>query len=93
MMQTDVKAKYISVTGASGVGSTRVRGVIISCTAGAGSVSFKDGGSSGTELLFIPTPASAAASVFLTFPGEGIKFALDPYVTVSTGVLLTFFYG
>lgn len=93
MLQTDVKAKNMSATGASGVGSTRIKAIHIVSGATAGSVSLKDGGSSGTELLFMATPASAANTISLLFPGEGIKFAADPYLTLTNAGFVTFFYG
>jgi len=92
-MQTDVKAKNMTATAASAVGRTRIRGVYWVSGATAGSVSFKNGGSGGTELLKIDTVASATAVGYLLLPGEGVLFSLDPYVTMTNATSVTFFYG
>jgi len=95
-MQTDVKSKNLTATGASGVGlpRARVKGIYYVSGATAGSISFKEGGSSGTELIKIDTPASTAAgSGMVVIPGEGVLFLADPYVTLTTATSVTFFYG
>lgn len=94
-MQTDVKSKTMTASGASGVGGarTRVKGVYFVAAATAGSISFKDGGAGGTEKLLLATPASATATGFLRLPGQGVLFEADPYVTLTNVTSLTFFYG
>lgn len=95
-MQTDVKSKYISSTGASGVGlpRARVKGIYYVAGALAGVVSFKDGGSSGTELIKLDTPTAASSGTgMVIIPGEGVLFTADPYVTLTNVVSVTFFYG
>lgn len=94
-MQTDIKAKNLTATGASGVGGTRVRGIYFINGATAGSVSFKDGGASGTERIKIDAPANTTGTgdTYLPLPGEGILFREDPYVTLTIVTSVTFFYG
>lgn len=95
-MQTDVKAKTLTATGASGVGGTRVRGIYFVNGGTAGSVSFKDGGASGTERILIDAPANTVAwngTTYLPLPGEGILFRADPYITLTVVTSVTFFYG
>ena len=94
-MQTDVKAKNLTVTGASGVGTTRVRGVYFVNGAQAGSVSFKDGGATGTELIKLDAPAntSGTGSTYLPIPGNGVWFRDDPHVTLTQVSSVTFYYG
>lgn len=94
-MQTDVKSKYITSTGASGVNArTRVRSIYYVGTGTAGSVSFKDGGASGTELIKFDTVASATTgSGYIIIPAEGVLFLADPYVTLTNVTSVTFFYG
>lgn len=90
-MQTDVKAKTVSGTGALGVGGTRtrVKGVYYSMTTG-GTISIADG-NGGTTLLSFTVPVGT--NYFLV-PGEGILFYNDPYATFTTAVgSLTVFYG
>lgn len=94
-MQTDVKAKTLTATGASSVGATRVRGIYFVNGATAGSVSFKDGGSGGTERIKIDAPANTTGNgtTYLPLPGEGVWFRDDPYITLTTVTSVTFFYG
>lgn len=94
-MQTDVKSKYMNATGASSVGlpRARIKAVYYMPTGTAGSVSFKNGGASGTELIKIDTPASATAPTAILIPGEGVLFEADPYITLTNVTSVTFFYG
>ena len=87
-MQTDVKSKTLSATGAAGVGGsrTRVKAVYFVTGASAGSVSFKDGGSSGTTVWSFTAPA-AAGSVHVLLPGEGILCATSVYATLSSATV------
>ena len=94
--QYDVKAKTMTTTGATGIGLPRARIKSIYFVAGtAGFLSFTDGGSGGTELLRIATPASTAGngSTSVIIPGDGVVFLGDPYLTISGPSSVTFFYG
>jgi hypothetical protein len=96
-MQTDVKSKTLSVTGAAQVGGSRTRVKALYFVTGdsAGSVSFKDGGSGGTELINIATPANTTGTGSMTvlIPDQGVLFQADPYVTLTNVTSVTFFYG
>lgn len=96
-MQTDVKAKTLTATGALSIGSTRARikGVYYVPSGTAGSISLKDGGSGGTEKLLLATPATTAGTGAMTvvIPGQGVLFEADPYLTLSNVTSVTFFYG
>lgn len=94
-MQTDVKAKNLTTSGAASVGPTRIRGVYFVNASQAGSVSIKEGGSSGTELVKIDAPAntSGTGATYVLFPGNGVWFKADPYVTLTQVGSVTFFYG
>lgn len=94
-MQTDVKAKNMTSTGASGVGGTRIKGIYFVNGTTAGSVSFKDGGVGGTERIKIDAPANTAGTgtTYLPLPDQGVLFRADPYVTITTVTSVTFFYG
>ena len=98
MMQTDVKSKNLTSTGASGIGVPRARVKAIYAVGGitAGSVSFRDGSATGTEAIKIDVPAVTAggnSTIMVLIPGEGVLFAADPYVTLSVVTSVTFFYG
>ncbi len=94
-MQTDVKAKNLTATAASAIGvpRARVRAVYWVSGAAAGSISFKDGGTGGTERIKLDTPALATHTGYVAFPGEGVLFNADPYVTITNASSVTFFYG
>ncbi len=93
MMQTDVKAKQLAATAAASIGPARIKGVHYVSGATAGTISFKNGGSSGTELLLINTPAGVGVCQNVLIPGEGVRFDQDPYVTITNTAFVTFFYG
>lgn len=94
-MQTDIKAKNMTATGASGVGGTRIKGIYFVNGANAGSVSIKDGGSGGTERIKIDAPANTAGTgtTYLPLPDQGVLFRADPYLTITEITSVTFFYG
>lgn len=91
-MQTDVKAKNLTATAAASVGPCRIKGIYYVSPVGGGSISIKNGGASGTELIKIDAPA-AVGSQNVLIPGEGVLFLQDPYVTITTVTSVTFFYG
>jgi hypothetical protein len=92
-MQTDVKAKYLTGTGAAGVGRCRIKGASVVASATAGTIVIRSGSATGETLLTIGTPASAAAAFSVVIPGEGILFPEDPHLTFANVVSITFFYG
>ena len=95
--QYDVKSKNMTATGASGIGTprARVKSVYIVNGTLAGSVSFKDGGTGGTELIKIDTPANTTGtgSMMILIPSDGVRFEADPYLTLTNVTSVTFFYG
>jgi hypothetical protein len=94
--QYDVKAKTVTSTGASGIGTprARIKAVYALLGASAGSVSFKDGGSGGTELLKFDTPLNSATGyLYALIPNDGVRFEADPYITLTNVTSVTFFYG
>lgn len=97
MFQFDVKAKTMTSTGATGIGlpRARIKGVYFLPGASAGSISFKDGGSGGTELLNLATPAntSGTGAMYVLIPNDGVRFEADPYLTLTNVTSVTFFYG
>ena len=91
MMQTDVKAKSLAASGSVFSDRTRVKGLVITPGASAGSVELKDGGSSGTSVFIVNTIANGQVESIL-IPGEGVLFSTDVYVTL-TNATVTVFYG
>ena len=90
-MQTDVKAKSVSVSGSVYGDRTRVKGLVITPGASAGSVTLKNGGSGGTSIMVIDTVAQGE-TFNVVIPGEGVLFTTDVYATLSNATL-TVFYG
>ena len=95
--QYDVKAKNMVATGASGIGTprARVKGIYAVLGGTTGSLSFKDGGASGTELIKLDTPANTTGTgcIYIIVPNDGVRFEADPYVTLTNVTSVTFFYG
>jgi uncharacterized metal-binding protein len=100
MMQTDIKASVpLAATGQftnqtpANLGRTRIKGVYLVCAAGAGSLVIRDGGGSGAVVATINTPASATATVYFLFPGEGLLCETNVHGTVTNVASSTIFYG
>ena len=90
MMQTDVKGATCPKATATTIynGRTRVKGLLISATAAADTVSVSDG----SITLFTYT-APAAGSVYVLIPGEGVLCQTSAVVTCSTNPSAVAFYG
>ena len=91
MMQTDVKAKSLAVSGSVFGDRTRVKGLVVEPGTGPGSVELKDGGASGTSVMTINTTALGEPFNVL-IPGEGVIFRTNVYATL-TDAKVTVFYG
>lgn len=93
MMQTDVKAGYVSATATVFSGRTRFKGVTVTPGSTAGTVVVRDGGASGTTLFSTATLASGTPFSVLV-PGEGVLCGTDLHVTITgTATTATVFYG
>lgn len=90
MMQTDVRALEKTSSGTIFSGRARVKAITISYASG-GTVTIKDGGSSGTTVWSFTAPA-AAGVVNVMLPGEGILCVTDVYVALSSATA-TVAYG
>ncbi len=88
-MQTDILVADVSVSGTAFSGRTRVRGLLVSPGASAGSVVLKDGGSGGTTKMTIPTVANGEP-FSVVIPSDGVLFQTDVYVAVSNTTVLVF---
>jgi hypothetical protein len=95
--QFDVKAKTMTATGASGIGTprARIKGIYFVPGGSAGSISFTDGDALGTELIKLATPAntSGTGAMYVLVPNDGVRFEADPYLTLTNVTSVTFFYG
>jgi hypothetical protein len=99
MMQTDVFASQVRTTdgqltdvAGNTIGRARIKSVYIVPSGTAGSVVFKDGGTSGTSRITLNTVASATQPTYMLFPGEGVLFTNDIYVDVtSIGSVMVFY--
>lgn len=93
-MQTDVKNIHANASSQllpTNV-RTRVKGMILTSTGGAaGLVQLRSGGASGTILIEVDLPATAAFhNAFI--PGEGVLFTNGVYATL-TNCYISMFYG
>lgn len=91
MMQYDVNAAALTDTGSIAY-PARLKGLVISYTAGTGSVVLKDGGSGGTTKFSFTAPATTNGAINIVIPGEGIRFVTSIYASI-TGATVTVFYG
>ena len=95
MMQTDVKAAYVTGSGANAyAGPARIKAVTV-CTTGACVVELTDGSASGTSRLKFDVPASATENPFyMLLPGEGVQFTTSIYVkSLTNATSATIIYG
>ena len=91
-MQTDVKAASNTASATFYAGPTRVKGIVVTTGASAGTLVVSDGGSGGTARITINTPAVAGIQNVL-IPGEGVRFDTDVYVALTNVTAATVFYG
>ena len=92
VMQTDILSATATSSSTVISARARIKGVLITTTSSAGSVVFKDGGSSGTTRMTLNTPAAAEMFNAL-LPGEGVLFSTDVYVALTNVSSITVFYG
>lgn len=92
-MQTDVKAATAAAAANTDITTyrARVKALAMTYTSSAGAVTIKSGSTGATIFSF--TPAAAAGSLYMLFPGEGILAENGIYVTTGTGTTATVFYG
>ena len=92
-MQTDVKSGVAAAgTSTTIVGPARVKGIVITYPVAGGTVTIKDGGSSGTTVFSYTSPA-VVGTINILIPGEGIRCFNDVYVTCAANTVATVFYG
>lgn len=89
-MQTDVMAKSLAASGAVTDARARVRGMVIEPGASAGSVTIKDGGSSGATLFTINTTANGE-TFNVIIPAQGVLCETSAYATLSNAKVTVFY--
>lgn len=99
-MQTDVLASAVRTTDgqlldqAGGtITRTRIKSIYIVPSGTAGTVVFKDGGTSGVTRLTINTVASATQPTYTLLPGQGLLFSDNIFVDVTDIGSVMVFYG
>ncbi len=99
-MQTDVLASAVRTTdgqladqAGNNLGRARIKSIYIVPSGTAGSVVFKDGGSSGTIRLTINTVASATQPTYMLMPAQGLLFDTNIFVDVTNIGSVMVFYG
>jgi hypothetical protein len=92
-MTTQVTGIHLTSSGNVLTSPTRVRAIHYIAGATAGTLVFKNGGSSGTTILTIDTPASATFSCYLKLPGLGVKFDTTCYCAITNAAGVTVFIG
>lgn len=100
-MQYDVLASAVRTTtgqmqdqGSNNLGRCRIKAIYGLSGTTAGSVAFKDGGSGGTALITVDTPAAANQGTFwLLLPGEGILVETNLHATITNTASVMVIYG
>lgn len=92
-MQTDVLATHLTASGTVSAGRARLKGISYRGDGTAGSILFKNGGSSGTTLLELDVGTSDTFTIYLLIPGEGVLFPEGIYAALSHVSAITAFYG
>jgi hypothetical protein len=80
-------------------GPCRILGIYYVADTTAGTITIKDGGSSGTSIAVFDTPKGAAANAgenvaqYIPIPGDGLYCGTSGYATLSGVAKVTIFYG
>lgn len=85
---SDLKAKTLTATGDAVNGRTRLQGVYYTCSTSAAAITIRTGGSGGTVIMEIKTPA-AAGGYDIIIPDDGILASDGIHVTLSSGQVLS----
>jgi len=85
---SDILATSLADTGTAVPRRVRLAGVNVIATDTSGTLTFRDGGATGTVKLTYTTPAAAGAYDLL-IPDNGILFSTDMHVTFSNNAHVT----
>ncbi|NBT76580.1 MAG: hypothetical protein EBT15_11590 [Betaproteobacteria bacterium] len=90
---SDVKSTRLDASGDVFAGRGRVKAIYVQPGTAAGSVTIKDGGTSGTSVIVLDTIANGQA-VFLQLPEDGVLCQTSVYCTLAgTATKATVFYA
>ena len=92
MAQTDVLAATATATGVIVNQPARIKSIYFVSSATAGTLSFRNGGAGGPELIRIDTPAGIG-DVTVYIPDNGVRFTTNVHLTVTNATSVTVFYG
>lgn len=93
---SEIKAKTVSADGIAINHPARVKSIYYVRASTAGSIVLKDGGSTGTTILTLTTPASGSgqdSSATVSIPDNGLKFDDNVYVDVTNVSSVTLFHA
>ena len=91
MAGSNIKAVTLTATGAITARPVRLFGCVALPAATAGTIVFDD---AGTNLLTLDTPAGLdSGQVWISFPGEGIRFSTNCVATITNISVVTAFWG
>ena len=91
MAGSNITAVRLTSTGAISAGPVRLFGMVALPAATAGTIVFDD---AGTNLLTMDTPAGLdSGQVWISFPGEGIRFSTNCVATITNISVVTAFWG
>lgn len=85
---SDVKAKTVTGTNDAVNGRTRVQGIYYTCGSTAAAITLRTGGSGGTVIMEVKTPAAAGAYDII-IPDDGILATDGVHVTFSSAEVLS----
>ena len=94
-----VKATNGTASFAIFAGPCRILGIYYVADSTAGTITIKDGGSSGTSIAVFDTPKGVAANAgenwvqYIPIPGDGLLCRTSGYATLSGVAKVTIFYG
>jgi hypothetical protein len=86
-LMTDVKSTHLNASGVILAGPGRLAGFSLVGGATLGTISFRDGGASGTVLCEVDIPGNTNVnSFYILVPGTGIRFYTNIYATFTGGL-------
>ena len=94
---SDIKSKQLSASGTVFGGRSRIKAIYVVPSATAGTLVIKDGGSSGTAVITLNTPAvqsgQNANPIYVVLPVDGVLCETSSYATLTDVAYATVFYG
>lgn len=91
-MRSDGKSTTLTADGNVFAGPARIASIYYVASGTAGSVVIKDGGSGGSTVLNLATPASATATQFIDFSDNPIRCSTSAYCDLTDVTSVTVVY-